>query len=297
LGVEKLAYAGWPNCYRLTDGEVELVVTTDVGPRIIRYGFVGGQNLFWENQYQAGKSGEAYWQMRGGHRLWVAPEIVLVTYALDNGPIDGRITENSVAVAQRAPIQKEMIITLLKDGRVEILHALKNCGNEVVQLAAWPVSVMAQGGLAIAAFPKRCSHEESFLPTNPLVMWAYTDFSDNRWMFTHRYVMLRQNTAVSRPQKAGLFNECTFAAYLLGTELFVKQCRATREATYPDFGSSFEMFTNNDFLELETLGPLVRLAPGESTTHTEHWSLHRGVQFESLCDDELDRVLGPLMMQ
>ncbi len=75
--IEKLSYGGWPNCYRLTDGEVELVVTTDVGPRVIRYGFVGGQNLFWENPDQLGKSDEAYWQMRGGHRLWAAPEIVL----------------------------------------------------------------------------------------------------------------------------------------------------------------------------------------------------------------------------
>jgi len=46
--VEKVEYKGWHNCYRVTNGEVELIVTGDVGPRVIRFGFVGGQNLFKE---------------------------------------------------------------------------------------------------------------------------------------------------------------------------------------------------------------------------------------------------------
>jgi hypothetical protein len=292
---EKLSYGGWDNCYRLSDGRVELIMTTDVGPRIIRYGFVGGQNLFWENPYQMGKSGEAYWQMRGGHRLWVAPELLLITYALDNGPVEARALDSSIAVVQRAPLEKEIILTLCDDGTVEVLHKIRNQGEEPVQLSPWAISVMAQGGVGIAAFPGRGAHADHLLPTNPLVMWAYTDFSDKRWEFTEQYLMLRQNTAISRPQKAGLFNQNTFAAYLLGKELFVKQCRATREAQYPDFNSSFEIFTNNDFLELETLGPLVQLNPGDATTHTESWSLHREIQVTDFTNAELDRVLKPLM--
>lgn len=36
--IERVPYAGWPNCYRLTDGRIELVATSDVGPRIVRLG-------------------------------------------------------------------------------------------------------------------------------------------------------------------------------------------------------------------------------------------------------------------
>src|SRR5260370_10403158 len=85
--IEKIQYRGWPNCYRISNGEADLIITTDVGPRIIRYGFVGGQNLFKEFDPQLGKSGESAWQPRGGHRLWMAPEDPVLTYALDNAPI------------------------------------------------------------------------------------------------------------------------------------------------------------------------------------------------------------------
>ena len=42
--MEKIAYRGWPNCYRLANGIVDLIVTGDVGPRIIRFGFAGDVN-------------------------------------------------------------------------------------------------------------------------------------------------------------------------------------------------------------------------------------------------------------
>ena len=64
---------------------------------------------------------------------------------------------------------------------------------------------------------------------------------------------------------------------------------------YPDFGCSFETFTNNEFLEIETLGPLTRVAPKGSVTHVERWSLHRGIQLTQFTDAELDGVFQPLL--
>src|ERR1700676_5232994 len=86
--VEKTEYKGWPNCYRVSNGEVELIVTGDVGPRIIRYGFAGGQNLFKEFADQLGKSGEGKFQLRGGDRVWKGPEDPVATWAPDNVPVE-----------------------------------------------------------------------------------------------------------------------------------------------------------------------------------------------------------------
>jgi len=223
--IESLAYAGWPNCYRMTNGEVELTVTTDVGPRIIRYGFIGGRNLFAEFADQLGKSGETWWAMRGGHRLWIAPEIVPDTYALDNAPVSACVNGDGVTLLQpiepETALQKEMTVAFAEDGRVTVTHRLENAGKQPRRVAIWAITQMATGGISIAKFPPRGCHQDCLQPTHPMVMWAYTDFSDKRWLLTKNYLILKQDAQQDSPQKAGLFNENTRAAYLLGADLFV----------------------------------------------------------------------------
>src|SRR5438045_9229846 len=101
--VEKTEYAGWKNWYRVSNGEVELIVTGDVGPRISRFGFVGGQNLFKEFADQMGKAGEEKFQLRGGDRVWKAPEDPVATWAPDNVPVE--ITPTAAGLVARAPIE------------------------------------------------------------------------------------------------------------------------------------------------------------------------------------------------
>src|SRR5215510_9639672 len=101
--VEKVEYKGWRNCYRVANGEVELIVTGDVGPRIIRFGFVGGQNLFKEYPEQLGKSGEEKFQLRGGDRVWKAPEDPVATWAPDNVVVQISVTGNGLIA--RAPLE------------------------------------------------------------------------------------------------------------------------------------------------------------------------------------------------
>src|ERR1039458_868952 len=98
--IEKTSYQGWPNCYRISNGVVEAIITGDVGPRVIRYGFVGGQNLFKEFKEQLGKSGEPEWQARGGHRLWIAPEDPVKSYAPDNGPVHIEVHGDTIEMAE-----------------------------------------------------------------------------------------------------------------------------------------------------------------------------------------------------
>lgn len=298
--IEKVSYGGWPNCYRMSNGIVELILTSDVGPRIIRYGFVGAQNMFVELARQQGSSGEPYWMPRGGHRLWISPEIQPDTYALDNRPVEARIFGDRLLLVQpvepETQLQKEISVEFSAAGEVQVTHNIRNCGTASRLLAPWALTQMAQGGVAIVTFPPRGNHSAQLLPTNPLVMWAYTDFSDPRWLFTKSCVLLKQDPANSAPQKLGLFNEHTRAAYLLGTDLFIKRSEAGGvNRIYPDFHCSCEIFTNNDFLELETLGPLVDLPPSASTSHTEVWSLERDVHLPSLEAEDIHRTLLPLL--
>ena len=80
-------YKGWETCYRLANDKVELIVTGEVGPRVIRFGFLDAPNEFFENKKWLGKSGDDEWHNYGGHRLWHAPEEQPRTYAPDNDPV------------------------------------------------------------------------------------------------------------------------------------------------------------------------------------------------------------------
>src|SRR6516162_5654456 len=298
--VEKTEYKGWTHCYRVTNGEVELIITGDVGPRIIRFGFVGGQNVFKEFNEQLGKSGEEKFQLRGGDRVWKAPEDPIATWAPDNVPVEIQLTPSGVIarepVEPLTKLQKEIEVSLAPSGTtVRVTHRITNRSLLPLEFSPWALTMMAPGGIAVTGFPPRGRHPINLEATNPLVMWAYTNLADPRWKFTKKYLTLRQDPKNVDPQKLGMFNALTWAAYLLNGEAFLKRTKADPAKTYPDFGCSFETFTNNEFLEIETLGPMTDVPPGQTVEHAEAWALFRDVKPNSLTDEELDRVLGPLL--
>ena len=158
--ISKVSYGGWPDCCRLNNGVVDLVVTLDVGPRIIRFGFVGEPNEFKEFESMLGKTGGDEWRSYGGHRLWHAPESMPRTYHGDNWPVHLEPHDGWIRVIQPVEpttgIQKEMDIHL--DGEaahVQVTHRLCNTNCWTVELAPWALSVMAPGGTAALPLPPR----------------------------------------------------------------------------------------------------------------------------------------------
>lgn len=298
MKMETIPYGGWKNCVRLSNSEVELVATTDVGPRVIRLGFVGGQNLFKEWKDQLGQTGGANWTIYGGHRLWHAPEVQPRTYQPDNAPVehmwDGQTLKLTQPVEAGTGIRKEMEITLAgDDNHVTVLHRLTNQGHWPVELAPWSLSVMNGGGRAIFPQEPPKPHTEQLLPVRPLVLWGYTDMADPRWIWGTKYIQLRNDPKNNKAQKLGLMNTPGWAAYALHGELFLKRFGFDPKAAYPDFGANLEAYTSGDMLEMETLGPLVKLAPGAFAEHTEHWFVYKATLDES--DESIEKNLVPLV--
>jgi len=282
LQIDKVAYRGWKNNVRLSNGQMDLVITQDVGPRIIRAGFVKDRNLMAEFKDQMGKSGEKDWRIRGGHRLWFAPEAMPDTYELDNVPVEIRRLEDGVKTRQ-APgaitgIEKRMEIRLAaRKNEVTITHVLKNCGRKPRTLAPWALTVMAPGGTCIIPLPKKIPHTGRLTHNQEWSVWGYTDFADGRWTLGSRYIFFRQDRRRG-PGKLGIAEREGWVAYQLGDCLLVKCFQWIEGATYPDGGVNFETFSNEQMLEVETLGPLVTLKPGKSAKHVEVWRLFKGIK-------------------
>ena len=76
----------------------------------------------------------------------------------------------------------------------------------------------------------------------------------------------------------------------------MKTFKPVAGARYPDLGCTVETFTNADMLEVETLGPLTTLQPGESLEHVETWHLFRNVPLPGT-DADIDANVLPLVKQ
>jgi hypothetical protein len=275
---ETVPFGGWNNCLRLSNAEAELIVTLDVGPRILSYRRPGGANVLKNYREQLGGCGEKEWMIRGGHRLWIAPEDEVLSYHLDNEPVswvsegDGRVVISS-RMASPHPLRKDLSITLADKGsRVDLLHSITNEGSTPITLATWALTVMAPGGTEIIPQPPLGEHPRDLLPNRTAVLWPYTDLSDRRWKLGRSYFLLRQQ-ADGTPTKIGLAHGERWIGYLLGEDLFLKTFPLVKGAAYPDGGCNFETFTNADMLEIESLGPLATLQHGKSTSHPETWQL------------------------
>lgn len=299
VNVERTTYGGWPNCIQISNRLVDLIVTTDVGPRVIRFGFLQEQNEFKEYPQMLGQTGGNEWRMYGGHRLWHAPEDLTRTYFPDNFPVRFSILEDGVHLFQDVEpttgIGKEIEIHLDAElARVRVIHRLCNRGLWDVELAPWALSVMRQGGTSILPLPPRQRYEENLLPTNTLTYWAYTDFTDPRWTLGKQYILLHQDPGMTTPQKVGLMDVPGWIACANADHLFVVKFAFQNGARYPDYGCSVESYTNADMLEVETLGPLARLQPGQSVEHVETWLLFRDVAVPTN-DADVNRSILPLL--
>ena len=293
--VQKTTWRGHA-ALQLSNGTVELVLVTGIGPRIVRYAFVGGENALGEVAANAAPTTTELgdWYLYGGHRIWAAPEAKPRTYAPDNGPVDVKVDGATVTLTQpvdASGLKKVMTVTLAATGTgVTVGNRVVNATHWPLELAPWALTVMNGGGVIIIPNEPYKSHDDELAPARALTAWTYTNLSDPRWTLGRKYIRLRVDPAIKESQKIGIANKRGWAGYFRQGLLFVKRYGWTEGAKYPDYGVNTETYTSENFVELETLGPMANLEPGQSAAHEERWSLVKGVDIGTT-EDSLDTAM------
>lgn len=286
-------FSGLKNCLSIANDEVTLIVTTEFGPRVIFFGYTGGQNVFKVFPEQIGKVEPDVWKSYGGHRLWHAPEVFPRTYYPDNERVpyewDGTTLTLKCPTERGTNIGKAIAITLAETGTaVTLEHRLSNEGPWPIKIAAWCLSVMAPGGTAIVPQEEYRPHPDCLVPARPLVLWHFTKMNDRRFTWGERYSLLREDSGDRTKQKFGVRNSAGWAAYALGDIAFIKRIPFFPEAEYADMGCNQEFYTEAGFLEVETLSPYTALGCGESLLHEEKWMLAKTGKLA--CDADFDTL-------
>jgi hypothetical protein len=281
--IETTECMGLPNCLQISNGEARMIVSTDVGPRILFYALDGGENILGWHPEAKVDTEIGTWKPYGGHRLWLAPENMPLSYTPDNKPVQYEIDGDlSVTLTQeidaRTRTQKQVIVSLDGEGSGAIVHhRIVNHGREPYGVSAWALTIMRPGGEAVVPNePFKPYSSENLLPVRSLAVWSYTDFTDPRFSFLKGQVRLRVDENAHMPQKFGILNKQGWAAYKWQDLLFMKRFDFVDRATYPDLNSNTEIYTAGSFVELESLSPLKEVQPGYSVSHTERWELFDG---------------------
>jgi hypothetical protein len=293
MQIQKCSYGAWDNCLELSNNQVKLVITLDIGPRVIFYGFVDGQNLMKNFDEQIGQTGGDEWKSYGGHRLWHAPEVMPRTYFPDNETVSYECEGNKVILdCPPEPdnnLKKVIEIELdEKTSEVKLSHKIFNTGLWDMELSAWCLTVMAPEGRAIIPQEPYVAHgseeNESFEPARPLVLWQFTKMTDPRFIWGDKYIQFKEDSSIDSKQKIGILNKQAWMAYALNGDLFLKKHDYDADAEYPDYNCNAEFFTMPGFLEMETFSPLKRIAPGECVENCESWQLFK----VDISEDEVD---------
>ena len=212
----------------------------------------------------------------GGHRLWHSPEAMPRTYIPDTSVT---VNEFSNGVLLEAPteqgtgIRKQIEIHLAPDKpSITLMHTLINDGAWAVELAPWAITQFRLGGTVILPMPTRNVDDAGLLANRQLSLWPYTRINDPRVKWDDEFILFKAD-ALMPPFKIGYFNSHGWMAYWLDDVVFRKRFEVSKEATYPDNNCNAELYCNDQFVELESLGTLLKLSPGGSINHVETWEL------------------------
>ena len=285
------------DCVELSNPAISLLVTRSVGPRLISLTPAGGENLLAElSDAVLDCPGKGGLHLYGGHRLWHAPEEPGRTYLPDDQPVEVESIEGGLRATQpveeETGIQKTIEVKLhASEPELELNHTLSNQGMWPVTCAPWAITQIKTGGIAILPQYTGLADDNPTLPNRVITLWPYTDIAGPHITWGNDHIMIRADMA-SGALKIGFPNPRGWLAYWREKTLFVKRATYIETADYFDHGSSSECYCNQDFIELETLGPITNIQPGGSVSHVERWEVITDVEWPKKTEDLIARIEG-----
>lgn len=255
-------------------GEWSVTVATTFGPRIL--GITKGSSpnplAVLEDTVTIERADGPPYLFRGGHRVWAAPEVPSISHAPDDHTCQVAAGDEHlevVAPADAAGLVKQIEVNL-EDDRLVVSHSLENRRPNSLDISVWAITQFRLGGAALLPLGSE-GQGNGWQADRSVVLWPYTQLDDPRLSWRAQGVEI---SAEPGPRlKLGTTPDPKRLGYSFDGYLFTKTIAPLGEGTYPDHGAVGQVFVDDNFLELESVGPIVSLGPGEATSSTEIWDI------------------------
>jgi hypothetical protein len=260
----------------LDNGALSLEVLRDGGPRLVRM-IPGGTklNLLAEVPDATAATPWGPYSFLGGHRLWHAPEALPRSYDPEDSGVT--VTVNGLDMMVQGPVEahtgiRKSIRFMMdsKQASVRVEHRMENQGVWPVELAAWAITQLRLGGVAILPLRKPGSYD-GLLADRQVAIWPYADLADPRLHLGNARFLVEGKPSPNA-FKIGVYNKVGWEAYLYGEYLFIKRFDVV-PGKFADYGCNAEVYVRDAFIEVESQGPMTLLEPGAGLLHVEEWEI------------------------
>ncbi len=286
-------YHGWDGAYLLRNPVAEVLVVPSVG-RVMQFRFAGeSDGPLWENPTLLGKPmPEKPWDQPGsfgGDKTWPAPQSAwnwpppdIFDAAPLTSEVNGQRLKLRSPTSARFGIRTERTIALdSSSARLQIITRYDKVAGEPVEVGVWVITQTQVPEAAFLPIPPK-----SLFPSGLSSMWENPEAAVIR---LPGLIEFHRDSKVSR--KIG--NDSGSLAWVGKRWSLRIDVGRDITARYPDDGCSAELYSNPDptgYVEMETLGPLHKLAVGQSLSATNVYTLSRRQEQDVAA--EARRVLG-----
>ncbi|MBL9212069.1 MAG: DUF4380 domain-containing protein [Opitutaceae bacterium] len=296
--VGPLSYHGWTGALRMRNEQAEVIVVPEIG-RVMSFRFHDGQNVLWEDVSLRGKRGDPAgreWINFGGDKTWPAPEAEWKTHTkrekwmpppgFDGMPGRARRDGSAIVLTSLVDpfygIRTSRRITLRGDDPVmEIETEYEKVSGAALPVGIWVITQFRDPMAVYVPAPETSRFEG-----------GYFRFRDTPWpQLTTMQGLIKVTRDPAASHKLG--SDADRMLWVGAKEMCLVATTRVAGAEYPDRGASAEVYTNPDpktYVELETLGPLATLAPGQRIRQTNTYTLLR--RREADADADARRILG-----
>lgn len=294
VSVTSTNYHGWPDSYVLQNKTAAVTVVPAVG-RVMQFRLAGETDgPFWENPALMGKPmPKNPWETPGsfgGDKTWPAPQSAWnwpPPDVFDAMPLSASLEGNTVVV--RSPVSARFGIRTLRTislnssaPKLQIVTRYDKVAGEPVEVGVWVITQTRVPEASFLAAP-----QASIFPTGLASLWK----EPAPWVHRHPG-LIEFGRDPKNSQKIG--NDGGSLVWVGRKWTLRIDVGRVPGASYADGGCSTELYSNPDpsgYVEMETLGPLRRLAVGDSLSATNVYTLSPRREADVVA--EARRVLKP----
>lgn len=278
----------------LSNSFLSLEYLVERAARIVRLN-VNGENWLAETPDFGWETAHGYYKIYGGHRLWIAPQVGGRTDVPDDTGITVTTYPNGVDLALPADpvtqLSRRIEIRLEPDAPVvHLKHVLKNEGVWAAECAPWTVTQVRLGGRILVPLASGSLGGNESAPNRMVQFWPCTHLPEPRLQLLDRWLVYPVESYDGN-LKMGCFSPDGWIGYALGDMFFKKSFETSFGPAYPDAGCNVEIFNNPRYAELEALGALNVLQPGECTEFNETWEVRPLQEALAMLDEEARKAV------